>query len=84
MQPKGNRPVVQNYQFSDQKAEAGYKYQYRIKQVNKTDDIFYSNIAFASVDVKEFSAAINPNPASSAANLDIQNPSPPRAPSGFA
>ncbi len=44
--------------------------------MNNTGQAFYSNISSAYIEVKEFSAAIYPNPANGGtANLKIQNPS---------
>ncbi|MDB5191845.1 MAG: hypothetical protein JWQ96_1408, partial [Segetibacter sp.] len=66
---------TRQYKFNDPAVVTGKKYQYRVKQVNRSGGVYYTNIAIVSLGAKEFSANIYPNPASSVANISIQNPS---------
>ncbi len=65
---------TKQYNFVDDKASMGNKYQYRINQVRKNGEFFYTNVAIVSLGVKAFSASIYPNPANNVANINISNP----------
>lgn len=67
----GNR----EYKFTDEKVIAGNRYQYRIKQVNRSGDFYYTNIAIVSIGGKVFAVTIYPNPSNNVANISITNPS---------
>ncbi len=72
--PAGNSTQSRSYLFNDAGVTAGNQYQYRIKQVNRSGEFYYTNIAVVNLGGKVFKADIYPNPANTVANLTIVNP----------
>jgi extracellular elastinolytic metalloproteinase len=72
--PITNGAQANSYKFTDVNIGANNAFQYRIKQVSKTGEFTYTNIAMVTLDGKTFTANLYPNPARDAVNLTIQNP----------
>ncbi|MCW3080129.1 MAG: hypothetical protein JWR87_1559 [Segetibacter sp.] len=70
----GSSTRNKQYKFNDPNVVSGYRYQYRVKQVNRNGELYYTNIAIVSLGAKAFTANIYPNPATSIANISILNP----------
>jgi uncharacterized repeat protein (TIGR01451 family) len=72
--PATTNAQSKSYGFTDPNITNGSQYQYRIRQVNKSGEGYYTNIAVVNLSGKSFMADIYPNPAKNIANLSIVNP----------
>ncbi|MDQ6813910.1 MAG: M36 family metallopeptidase, partial [Bacteroidota bacterium] len=70
----GNSNSTKEYSFSDNTVTSLKKYQYRIKEVSKSGEFMYTNIAVIQFGALEFKASVYPNPADNVVNLSIVNP----------
>lgn len=66
---------TKEYSFTDNLVGASNNYQYRIKEVNKGGEFYYTNIAVIRFGGLEYKAFIYPNPVDNVVNLSIVNPS---------
>lgn len=67
--------TTRDYIFTDNAVSSMKRYQYRIKQLNKSGDFAYTNIAAIQFGSLVFKASVYPNPVENVLNLSIVNPS---------